>query len=602
MTRFALPSWLRRVAPVLLIAAVVMAASLLFADHYGRATRAQLLIDQRAETQLQTRAMLRLLESELQKFRLLPVALGEYSDLRGALQSGRADDALNGKLALLAEKTGAAAIFALDRSGRTIAASNARQPSSFVGQNYSFRPYYRLGWTRGGGEYFALGTVSGRPGLYLSRRVEGPGGPIGVIVVKVEFDAIEKAWDDRRALTFVADGNGILLLSSDRRLRFHALRPVPADRRAQIQRALQFGGAPLTPLGIAIAPDGSTRLHGGTQAMTASLPVPVAGWRLYHVDPIDGALRAARQRVQIATLLFAAILSLIVAAIAWAIARRRRARMARIRLEQEVALRTDALAREMEARSQADRRYRQAREELAHANRLGTLGTISAGVAHEINQPVAAIRTFAENAAAFLDRDRPDQASANLHEIVAMTDRIGSITAQLRRYARRGVGEIGPVPLAEVIEGVRLLTSDRFRQAGVRLDLPVSDPLLCVRAGRVRLEQVLVNLLHNALDAVEGALDTVEGALDAVAGQKDGWVSVTLRLEGAHILLDVRDSGPGIAESMRDELFMPFATSKPGGLGLGLHIARDIMTEFGGALDHVADDPHTLFRMTLEKA
>ncbi|WP_313801516.1 ATP-binding protein [Sphingobium sp.] len=577
-----------RLWPMLLIACAVLAACWLFVDRYGQAVRSQYLTDQRADAAAQSRSMLRLLESELQKFRLIPVVLGEYSDVRDALLSGRADVALNDKLALLADKTGAAAIYVLNASGLSIAASNARQPNSFIGQDYSFRPYYQLGWHKGGGEYFALGTVSHRPGLYLSRRVEGPKGPIGVIVVKVEFDAIERAWADRRAWTFVADQNGILLLSSDPSRRFHALHAVPLASRASIQRALQFGGAPLTPLGMVMARDGATRLRDGSQAMTASLAVPVAGWRLYHVVPIEAGLTAAARQVRIATLLFATLLLLLIATGFRIAARRRRTTRDRARLEQEVAIRTEALAHEMEARTLADRRYRQAREELAHANRLGTLGTISAGVAHEINQPVATIRTFAENAALFLGRGQPDKANANLREIVAMTDRIGSITAQLRRYARRGVGEIGPVPLVDAIDGVRLLVTDRFRSAGVRLTLPRPDPALLVRAGRIRLEQVLVNLLHNALEAV--------------AGQPDGWVEVMLTDRGDRLFLDVRDSGPGIVETLRDDLFMPFATSKPGGLGLGLHIARDIMVEFGGALDLVTDDPHTLFRMTLAKA
>jgi len=327
-------------------------------------------------------------------------------------------------------------------------------------------------------------------------------------------------------------------------------------------------------------------MRDGSQAMTATLDAPVPGWRLYHIEPLDGALQAVRQRAEIAAILFAILLSLLLGAMAWAVIRRRRALEARALLEREVALRTDDLAREMDARAVADQRYRQAREELAHANRLGTLGTISAGVAHEINQPVATIRTFAENAAAFLARAQPEQVATNLREIVSMTDRIGSITAQLRRYARRGVGTIGPVPLAQAIDGVRLLVGDRFRSAGVRLDLPKPDPGLHVRAGRVRLEQVLVNLLTNALEAVQD--------------QPDPWVKIALTRSGNRVILDIRDSGAGIDPAIADDLFMPFATTKAGGLGLGLHIARDIMVEFGGTLDHVAGDDHTLFRMTLD--
>lgn len=573
---------------VVLPIALAVGACWAFAARFEGNARAEFLDAQQEDAVLQTRARLRLLESELQKYRLIPVVLGEYSDLRQALQSGRVDMALNDKLALLTEKTGAAAIFVLDAKGRTIAASNARKPNSFVGQDYSFRPYYQLGWRQGGGEYFALGTVSGRPGLYMSRRVESARGPIGVIVVKVEFDAIERAWADRGTWTFVADQHGILLLSSDPARRFFALNPIPARLRGAIQRVLQFGAAPLTPIDMRIAADGTARVPDGSQAMTASLPAPVKGWRLYHVAPIGEGLSAVRQRARISTILFAALLTIVGVAVAWVLARRRRATRDRERLEREVAIRTEALGHEIEARTLSDRRYRQAREELAHANRLGMLGTVTAGVAHEINQPVATIRTFAENAALFLDRDKAAQARANLTEIVAMTDRIGSITAQLRRYARRGVGDIGPVPLAQAVEGVRLLVGDRFRSAGVRLHLPDPDPSLHVLAGRVRLEQVLINLLNNALDAV--------------AGQSDTLVAVTIAEGAERLFIDIHDNGPGIDQHIRDDIFMPFATSKPGGLGLGLHIARDIMKEFGGALDLIDDGEETVFRMTVRTA
>ena len=582
------PGLIRRYWHLVLLTLILFAATWVFADRYRAALRDHAVASQRAEALLQNRASLRLLESELQKFRLLPIVLSEYPDLRTAVRSGTRNAMLDDKLASLAAKTGAAAIFALDRRGLTISASNARLPNSFIGQDYSFRPYYRLAWAEGGGEYFALGTVSRRPGLYLSRRIDDAQGPIGVVVVKVEFDAIERAWADRTALTFVADGNGVILLSSDPAAKFRTIRPISPATKALIQKALQFGSAPLTPIGLQIGRDGLTRMPDGALAYAAGQPVPVGGWRLYHIEPLAPGLRMADQRAQLAAILFAGAMLLIGLLIGWLMVRRRRAVHARAELEREVSLRTAELAHEMEERIAADQRYRQAREELAHANRLGTLGTISAGIAHEINQPVATIRTFAENAAAFLERAQPQHAATNLREIVAMTDRIGSITGELRRFARRGVGHIGRVPLTDVFAGVQLLVSDRFRTAKVRLNLPAVPPDLAVKAGRVRLEQVIVNLLHNALDAVERT--------------EAPWVAVTLQIQADQVVLDVEDSGTGIAPDVADRLFMPFASTKANGLGLGLHIALEIMTDFGGSLEYVAGSEHTLFRIRLERA
>lgn len=162
-----------------------------------------------------------------------------------------------------------------------------------------------------------------------------------------------------------------------------------------------------------------------------------------------------------------------------------------------------ALVIESDRRAELDSRYRAAREELARANRLGSLGQITAGVAHEIAQPVAAIPTFAENAGRFLDRDAIAPARDNLAHIVGLTDRIGAITAELRGFARQRTPPTGAVAVGSVVGGTMLLIGDRAR--GI-VSLALGDDARAARVvgDRVRLEQVLVNLLQNALDAVEG--------------------------------------------------------------------------------------------------
>ncbi|MGU3391691.1 sensor histidine kinase [Sphingomonas sp. M1A8_2b] len=565
------------------------------ASIYGPRADADATAAVRVRAVQQTRSNLRLLEAELQTYRLLPVMLGEYPDVRAALVSGRADAALNEKLAMLARRTGAPVIYALDTQGMTIAASNAGRPDSFLGHNYRYRDYFTAAMASGATEFFALGSVSGRPGLYLSRRIEQGGRPLGVVVVKVEFGKIARAWIQDHMATFVTDRDGIILISSDPRLQFRTTHPLSSVRRDALIRTRQFGSSPLVAAPLRLD-DGRSRLVDGTPAVAIALPVPIAGWRLVHMEPLDAALRAAAARTRWATAIAALVTVTAMLAAWWAYERRKRNAGARAELEAEVARRTaelrataERLQIEVEQREASDQRFRQAREELAHANRVGSIGTITASVAHEINQPVAAIRTFADNAAAFLARGAPDRAAANLEAIVDLTSRIGTITAGLRRYARRGAGSIGPVALDEAIDGVRLLIGDRFRAKGVTLDLPTGpEARLTVIAGRVRLEQVLVNLLQNALDAV--------------ADRRDARVSVTVGRKGRDVVLTVADNGPGIAADMADHLFTPFETSKKDGLGLGLGIARDIMTEFGGTLDLVPAPEGAIFRMILVKA
>jgi two-component system C4-dicarboxylate transport sensor histidine kinase DctB len=537
-----------------------------------------------------------LLASELQKFRLLPLVLTEYPDARAVLD--RDDPAavarLNDRLELLASRTDAAAIYVIGRNGRTIAASNWRLPTSFVGQDYGFRPYFREALANGAAELFALGTVSGRPGLFIARRIEGGGRALGVIVVKVEFDALEAQWARQPGPSFVTDAHGVVIITSRPEWRFRATRPLDEATRADIRRSIQFGALPLAPLGLSAAQGGVRAPGGDARYRIAQAPVPLVGARLSYLQPLEPAEAAAAANARVAVL---SGLILAALAFAWlwrARVRRRALEEASLVLEGQVAARTAELSEanaqlvaESAEREAADRRFRAAREELAQANRLGSIGQITAGVAHEINQPVAAIRTFAENAGRFLDRAEPDQVRGNLTHIVALTDRIGRITGELRTFARRGTPAIGAVALDAVIEGALLLIGDRIRAGRVALDRR-GDARVRVVADKVRLEQVLINLIQNALEALA---DTPDPRIAIIVAPGD------------QITIDVADNGPGIAPEIADQLFTPFVTGKRDGLGLGLGIARDIVREFGGRLEAVGGPPGgATFRITLKRA
>ena len=157
-----------------------------------------------------------LLGSELQTFRLLPLVLAEYPDVAQAMQGHdpAAAKRLNATLELLATRTDAGVLYAIDARGRAVAASNWRLPTSFVGQDYTFRTYFNEAMARGGSELFALGSVSRRPGLYLARRVDRGGRALGVIVVKVEFDRLEREWAQSPGATVVTDARGLILITS----------------------------------------------------------------------------------------------------------------------------------------------------------------------------------------------------------------------------------------------------------------------------------------------------------------------------------------------------------------------------------------------------
>ncbi|WP_164519395.1 sensor histidine kinase [Sphingomonas koreensis] len=538
-----------------------------------------------------------LFASELQKFRLLPLVLAEYPDVRAMLETRdtAVAERINARLELLAQRTDAAAIYVLTAQGRAIAASNYRLPASFVGQDYGFRPYFQGAVRDGGAELFALGTVSGRPGLYLARRIGDAARPLGVIVVKIEFEAMQAAWARQQGRTLVTDPHGVVIVTSEPRWRFGTIGRLGADDRAAIRATRQYGSLPLDPLPLTI--DGADARMGGETPgnRLATMQIPLAGAQMRVLYPLDPAMRSANANARLVSLgaLFAIAGALL---LLWRARERRLIQIAAQRaLEGQVAERTAELREtnaqlvaESSERALADQRYRAAREELAQANRLGSLGQITAGVAHEINQPVAAIRSFAENAQGFLARGDSGRADENLGRIVDLTQRIGTITAELRNFARRRTPETGAVDVDAVIESTLLLIGDRVRAQGVVLER-TGPAGLHVTADRVRLEQILINLIQNALDAL--------------AGQKAPVIRIVTARTDARIMIEVADNGLGVAPELAGELFMPFVTGRAEGLGLGLPIARNIAREFGGELSPIPSPlGGAAFRLELPEA
>lgn len=548
------------------------------------------------------------LRSELEKHRSLPLALATDPDISDLLKGApdASARAINLKLEALAVQTRAAAIYVIDASGVTRAASNWRLPTSFVGADYGFRPYFIGAMRNGAAEFFALGTVSGRPGLYLARRIEDPAGrPVGVVVVKVEFDALEAEWRASGEPAYVADPAGVVLITSVPEWRFRTLRPLDAASRRLTLTDQTLGQGALTPLPFS-TPDGErprlikAPLDGVRRDwMYSQADTATPGWVLHLLTPTRGAIGAA---VAAARALTALILTLIfgVAGVLLrrrqqAVARERAAQAARIELERRIAERTQdlsaanaALNRQIEERQAAEAAREVLRDELVQAGKLAALGQIAAGVAHEINQPVAAIRTQAETAAAYLERDQPAKAARPLHQIGEMTARIGAITQELRAFSRKAEATLQPVNLPEAIDGALLLLGGRLKQAGVRLVRDKTVIEADVLGQRFRLEQVIVNLMQNAVESLEGTPEPV--------------VTLTIVRRGTQVDLVIADNGPGVPDEIQSQLFTPFVTSKATGLGLGLVICRDIVAGFGGELTLRPSPSGAVFVVTLKAA
>ena len=543
------------------------------------------------------------LRAEMQRQTSLPLALATDPEIAAVLRP-EAEPALAGRvsarLAEIAGATGAAVIYVIRPDGLTVSASNAGEERSFVGRNYAFRPYFREAVAAGSGAQFALGTVSGRPGFYLSRRV---GDGAGVVVVKIEFEGVEAAWRAAHEALFVTDSRGIVLVASDPAWRFRTLEPLDAEAQESIRTALEFGDAPLSAMPLFPAPDGLVRVGRGAEparlVLKRDAPVGEADWRIHSLTPITGAV--ARERDQ-ARLIAVLAMGLAGSGVAVWLSRRARTRQrlaeAAIRgaeLEARVAERTQALSaangrlrQEIAERRRSEAERERLGRELAQAGRLAALGQFAASMAHEINQPLAAIRSYADNTGKLMERGRVADAVENVAAIGRLTDRIGALTRQLKGFARRASGRREPVPVEALLRGALEVAAARAEAEGTPLTVEAAPDLAVIGDGP-RLEQVLVNLLQNALDAV--------------AGRPARRVAVSVVAEGERVEIAVRDDGPGIPEAVRGHIFEPFFTTKADGLGLGLAISRGIVEECGGTLT-VADAPGggTIFHMALTRA
>jgi two-component system, NtrC family, C4-dicarboxylate transport sensor histidine kinase DctB len=543
------------IAATLLVAAVAIIGGVRLADRRVWAT-----IGEQAASDARLRA--NLLNSELTRFRLLPAALADDRDVVATTDApARPGSALDRKLEALAGVTGAPVLYVLRSDGLAIAASNWRSNRSFVGTSYAFRPYFSEALANGQGAQYALGIVSGKPGLFISRRAAGH----RVIVIKLEFDRIEDEWRGAGGVTYVRDGQGVVLVTSRPDWRFATSRPLTQGQELRYRAQTRTPTQPLSPLPVMMEAHGARARIGDAQYAVADAATVQAGWRLIVLREAGPALAAAR----LAAALGAGLAVIAVSAILWIL--RQRAVIARVRtteLERAVAESTAYLRREMDERAALEARAADLREGLRQANRLATLGQVTASVAHETAQPLGAIRTYVESTDLLLERGDVAEARGNLAAIVRLVDRIRTTTEELRGFARRAPGNDRAISLAAVTDGATLILKEQLRR--IRFDIDPIDPQLKVLGGRIRLEQVLVNLLQNALDALKG--------------HDDPYIAVRVTVLADRVRIAVADNGPGIAPDIGERLFTPFVTSRPDGLGLGLVIAHDIMVEAGGSL------------------
>lgn len=504
------------------------------------------------------------LSTELQVYQELAVLLTDHPMLVGLDDPARRTDA-QAQLLEVADKTAALDVAFADNSGRILVSANGLTANDVSGE-----PYFRRAMQGAlGSDHGIRAPLNRRAYYYAAPAFDATGHVRGAVVVVADVASIELAWPGSAPAVFFTDANGEVFITNRFELLFWT-RPesgvglVPPEGAAPEFGAAQTGAHDIW--NIRWGPYVPTRaLH-----LQRHLPVvALTGEILVNAAPARRLAWLQASAVAAICLAFGAMLFL-------ATERRRTLAQANVVLESRVAKRTRALSeanahlrQEISERLEAEAALKRAQADLVQAGKLSALGQMSAGISHELNQPLMAIRSFAENGTQYLERGRSDKAGENLSKITDLAHRMGRIIRNLRAFARQESEEVRQVDIVAILDSVIELTGARMRQDAVEIRFARPDHPICVRGGDVRLGQVFVNLLTNAADAMEG--------------QDDKCIRIEVT-ESGPLTVIVSDNGPGI--DLPDKMFEPFYSTKvvgaSEGMGLGLSISYGIVQSFGG--------------------
>jgi two-component system C4-dicarboxylate transport sensor histidine kinase DctB len=537
------------------------------------------------------------LEHLLSKYDFLPGTFELNKDVIALLRQP-GDEALRRDVNIYLERVnrlaGSSSIYIVNLKGVTQAASNWRAPDSYVGDYIAFRPYIREALRGMPGGFYGVGTTRGEPGYYFARGIYHEGRMLGVATVKVNIESLEASWAEAGGKALLTDAHGVVFLSSVPEWKYRTLAPLTPAARQELEQSRQYFSHALTPLGLreVRALDARARIVAGPPPATGPMMSKSRGlvkrnWQMVYLSDLAPARASARAAALLTVLSEALAVMLVLYA-------RQRHRLGRQRqraredlqraydqLEHLVADRTASLEQitrelrdENAVRRQAEEQLRKAQSELVQAGKMAVLGQLSAGITHELNQPLTALRTMSDNARVLIERGRLDDARNNLATISQLVERMGLLTGQLRQFARKSDTRPSAVPVADAVTAALFLVERRIAHERVGFRMATHPRDLYALCDSNRLQQVLVNLFSNALDAME------------MAGSSPRQLVVEATHAGNRVWITVTDSGPGIPDDIRAHLFEPFFTTKPQGkgLGLGLAISEQIVRESGGQL------------------
>lgn len=530
----------------------------------------------------------RTLEAIIERFHYLPATIAQAAEAHAVLQQPgdeAARNAANGFLSNLNNTAGASETFVMSAAGNVVAASNWWAYDSLVGHNFAHRPYFEDALSDGDGRFYAVGIATGVPGYFLSERIDGADGPLGVAVAKINLGEIEANWWRSGELIGIVDNDGVVILSTRPDWRYRMLAPgtaTPADATLRYGES-GVGGEPIasdtwSSRGARFAYIAGSDSEASGYFVVDELRLPRHQWRIVSFTPMAPLIRWALVAAAAAALGCAALLLIVVLLI-----QRQRHVAQRLaehdRLEQRVAERTEdlhtmneQLRAEIADRVRAEKAEREAQHGLVQAAKMASLGQALAGVAHEVSQPVAALTTHLASAHLLADRRGDQEIGPVLSAMDKVVERLATLTGHLKVFARKETLVAMSADARVAIANALDLTDHKLRQLGIDVEYRRPEAPITVAVNPVHLEQVLINLIANAADAMETASIRV--------------LSIGISTTEGRVAITVADTGAGIAPSEIGNLFDPFYTTKQAGkgLGLGLSISYGLVRDSGGRI------------------
>ncbi len=496
------------------------------------------------------------LKITLERHSYLPSLLARDNEIKHFLNVMKEQDSYEGlqtkvnlSLEFNNDISGTNKLFLLNSNGQVVAASNWADSESYIGSNFSDRPYFKKARRNILGRHFNLPKNAEEQYYYFaSSVVDKKNQVLGIIVVEVSLSDIVSHWIVADTDFFISDKNGNVFLNTENQWKFDDIENLLSE---PIKKQLTSDSKSQK---VNLADENYLML---TQRLES------AEW---HVSVLSN-LSLINKDVFRAFWISALIMSLLsaLAILIYKIQKQRKEFQRRVttELENKVKERTKAL--------------KQSQEDLIQAAKMAALGQLSAGITHEINNPLTAIRSYADNASQFIEKERFDMVQGNLKEISQLTEQMATITGQLKSFARKSKGQLQAVNLDVVLESALSIVRPKIISTGTKLNISNDKGSKIVMADELWLSQVLVNLIYNAISATN------------MNEERIVWVNVSERImkNNAHYCVEVRDNGSGIDESNLSRIFEPFFTTKPTskGLGLGLSISFNLVKDMNGSLE-----------------